>query len=405
MYSQWSTSTGINQGRNDDIYFVSDSVGFVAGGNREIISKTTDGGNSWFDIFTTNEYLRSIEFIDPSTGFAGSLDSGLYVSRDSGTTWQNIASTITPRPRGICGLSIPNDSVVYGCGFFNEPAFIIKSIDRGNTWTYTDMSVYAKALVEIHFINKDTGFVAGKANPATDGGIILRTTDGGLNWTPLLFTNTNLDYVWKIQSPDGKNYFAAVSSPPNSTATSFLKSTDGGLNWTKSIVDTAWYDIQMIGFIDSLHGWTGGANQLFETFDGGNNWNKTATAIPNGSYFNRFIKKNDSTAFISGLKIYKYDKNSIPTGSTPFEKENPIHSLRVFPNPTSLVRMDVSIGNTTSGNVLLVNEQGEVVEELFHGTLFEGNHEFISDKKLSPQVLFVVMRTNEGLYTEKVIVK
>ncbi|MBL4707759.1 MAG: hypothetical protein JKY48_04890 [Flavobacteriales bacterium] len=404
LLAQWTTASGITRGRNDDVFFVNDSIGYVAGGVRNTISKTVDGGDSWTNIFTVGTYLRSINFLDASTGFCGSLDTAFYMTVDSGNTWVDISSNISPVPKGICGLSSPNDSTIYGCGIYNEPAFIVKSTDRGTTWTYIDMSLYAKALVEVHFISQDTGFVAGRANPFADGGVILYTTDGGISWTSVYKTMRNLDYVWKIQSPDGQNYFASVSSVPNSGNTTFLKSTDSGLSWVQGIVDTAWYDIQMIGFIDSLKGWTGGANQLFETFDGGTSWNKTLATIPGGTYFNRFVKKNDSSAVISGLKIYKYDVNQITTGIIePKREEDQIHALKVTPNPTSQLYFEVLIGNATHASIQLIDLQGSVLETFHHRKIAEGKHSFQSDKKYEAQVMFIIMRTNEGLYTEKVV--
>ncbi|MFT5668704.1 MAG: photosystem II stability/assembly factor-like uncharacterized protein [Vicingaceae bacterium] len=405
--AQWTTSFGINSGRNDDICFINDSVGYVAGGNRFRISKTIDGGSSWSNVFVNGAYLRSIKFIDESTGFCGSLDSAFFMTTDSGSTWIDISQSISPRPRGICGISIPDDSTIYGCGIYNEPAFIIKSTDRGLSWSHIDMSLYAKALVEVHFVSRDTGYASGRANPLSDGGVILSTTDGGLTWQSVFKTMRSLDYVWKIQSPDGKNFFGSVSSAPHSPNTTFLKSTDRGFNWTQGVVDTTWYDIQMIGFIDSLKGWTGGAAALFETIDGGQTWNRTISAITGGSYYNRFTKKNDSSAFISGARVYQYIANTLLTGFVHEEKKESIdiHSIQIIPNPTSSLRFNVELGNKTNAIIQLINMGGNILETFYNGELPAGEHTFYSKKRFKPQSMFLVMRTNEGLFSEKVIFK
>ena len=402
--AQWTTAAGINTGRNDDIFFVSDSIGYVAGGNTKQIRKTVDGGDNWSTIFVNGTYLRSIEFIDASTGFCGSLDSALFMTTDSGSTWTDISPSIQPRPKGVCGLSIPDDSTIYGCGIYNQPAFIIKSTDRGLTWTYIDMSMHAKALVEVHFVSRDTGFASGRANPLSDGGVILRTTDGGLTWQAVFRTMRNLDYVWKIQSPDGNHYFGSVSSVPNSPNTSFLASSNKGITWTQGIVDTSWHDIQMIGFIDSLKGWTGGATALFETIDGGQTWSRTTSTILGGNYYNRFIKKNDSSAFISGGKIYKYTAHALSTGFMEVaEQQVEIHSIQITPNPTASLRFTIELGNKTHADIQLINLNGSVVETFHNGALVAGEYTFYSRKKYKPQGMFLIMRTNEGLYSEKVI--
>ena len=403
LLAQWTQANGMNVGRKDDIFFLNDSIGYAVGGSSGEIGKTIDGGNNWTTIYNSGTYLRSIEFIDEATGFCGSLDSMFLMTTDSGNTWTDIAPTISPIPHGICGIAIPSDSTIYACGIFSSPAFIIKSTDAGSTWTYSDMSMYASALVEMHFINEDTGFVAGKSNPQTDGGIILRTTDGGITWQTLFKTFNNLDYVWKIQSPDGKNYFGSVSSVPPTVNTTFIHSSDSGLSWTTGIVDSVWYDMQMIGFIDSLHGWAAGRDAFFETLDGGLTWQYDSLAIPGGRAFNRFVKMSDSTAFASAGRIYKYNSNGMLTGSIEPQTDEEIHFIKIIPNPTQQLKFQIEIGNRTQAEIQLVNMKGELVENFYDGKLKEGVHSFVSKNNYKAQIMFLVMRTNEGLYTEKVI--
>ena len=406
LYSQWTVCSGINNGRNDDITFLNDSVGYVAGGNNKNIYQTNDGGNTWSAVHTGGTYLRSIKFIDEAIGFCGSLDSVFLMTVDSGQTWTNITSTIPTQPKGICGISIPNDSVIYGVGIYNQPAFLIRSFNRGMTWNYINMDTLLSAIVEVNFISQDTGWVCGRANPSSDGGEILYTTNGGVSWTSVFKTNRNLDYVWKIQSPDKQNYYASVSSTPSANGTYFLKSIDNGLTWTEMLVDSTWTDIQMIGFIDSLRGWTGGANDLFETIDGGITWIKKNNIIPFGGYYNRFVKRNDSTAFISGIRVYKFsDTSSVVTSISKIEKRGEIHQLEVYPNPTSKLNFTITIGNRTHAVIQLINLKGELVENFFDGFISEGEHRFKSIKEYETNAMFLIMRTNEGLQYEKVVFK
>src|SRR5690606_22414136 len=98
------------------------------------VLKTMDAGQTWSPQLITDKYLRSIEFLNDQVGFCGSLDSSLYKTTDGGTTWVDIANTITPKPPGICGLSAPGQQVIYGCGAWFSPAYVIKSSDGGTTW-------------------------------------------------------------------------------------------------------------------------------------------------------------------------------------------------------------------------------------------------------------------------------
>src|SRR5690606_10181004 len=132
---------------------------------------------------------------------------------------------------GICGLSAPGQQVIYGCGAWFSPAYVIKSSDGGTTWTSIDLSQYATSLVDIHFIDEDHGFVSGQAAPLSDGGIVLYTADGGQIWEVKHKTYFPQDYIWKLQTPDGVHFFGAVESTPSSENVRMIKSADAGVSW------------------------------------------------------------------------------------------------------------------------------------------------------------------------------
>src|SRR5687768_6246739 len=69
--------------RYEDIFFIDSMVGWtVSSGGR--IFKTTNGGETWINQYQTGNYLRSVEFINDSIGFAGSLDGILLRTTDGG---------------------------------------------------------------------------------------------------------------------------------------------------------------------------------------------------------------------------------------------------------------------------------------------------------------------------------
>ncbi len=393
-FAQWKQLDIPDGGRYDDLFFLNESVGWTASGGSASIYKTVDSGKTWDFKFSSSKYLRSIEFINDKVGFCGSLDSSFYKSIDGGETWTDIAQTITPRPHGICGLSAPTKSVIYGCGIWSSPAFIIKSTDTGKTWTSINMSAYANSLVEIHFLNADTGFVSGMSNPITKGGVILYTQNGGLTWEVKYQTNRAQDYVWKIQSPDKKNYYASIEAFPTAGNVRMVQSVDSGKTWATKIVKNTYTYIQTIGFIDSLRGWTGGDNVLYETRDGGKNWN----TITLGTSYNRFFRINDSIAYLSGSHIYKYHRDSISTGIKNIVSDD-IHSLSVSPNPFSTnFKVDVNIKNKTNCKLLLVNSEGKTIQTIYDGVIYPNKYTYqIDTQKLSAELYYVILKTNEGL--------
>lgn len=399
----WSVLNIPSTGRYDDVYFINDSVGWAAGGASGWIRKTVNGGQTWTLQFTAPQYLRSIEFMDANNGFAGSLNHSVYRTYDGGTNWTEIDLGITPVPAGICGLSAPNTSTIYGCGLWAGPAFIIKSSNGGSNWSYIDMSAYATRLVDIHFTSADTGFVTGTANPASNGGIILYTTDGGANWTPKCTTNTNTDIVWKIQRLDAQHWFASIYSEPVNDDTRMLRSTDGGMNWTMYTVADSYTYSETIGFMDTLHGWTGGEGALWETADGGDTWHEVAL----GYNYNRFFKVNDTTAYLSGQQIYKYHGDTSTGTMVPQERISPAHRLTVKPNPTDgHITIDLVLDNNTIADLRIVSSAGATVQQLLQRRADKGTYSFATDVKAEAGgTYFVVLKSNEGMLYRKVVVE
>ena len=398
--SGWSTLNIPNAGRYDDVFFINDSVGWAAGGPSGWIRKTMDGGASWTLQFLAPEYLRSIEFINADTGFCGSLNTALYRTTDGGDSWTDISAVISPPPAGICGLSAPSSSTIYGCGLWASPAFVIKSSDGGDTWSYADMSAYAYALVDIHFITPDTGFVTGTAMPASNGGVILYTTDGGATWTPRYTTGTASDIVWKIQRLDADHWFASIFSEPVNDDTRMLSSIDGGATWIMSEVAGTYTYVETIGFLDLLHGWTGGSNTLWETTNGGTNWQQ----ITLGDNYNRFFKVNDSTAYLSGSKIYKYTTD-FSSGLTSEDHTREAHMLDVRPSITDgHVTIDVTLDAFTIADLRILGADGAILEVLMHGKKERGRYSFTTMLRTEADgVVFVVLKTNEGMQYRRAV--
>ncbi len=399
LSAQWTTLPVPPANRYDDVFFINDSVGWAASSNGSILH-TRDGGSSWTEQFDAGRYLRSITFATPMLGFCGSLDFGFYKTTDGGEHWNNIMGDIDPVLPGICGLSAPTPEVIYGCGIWSSPAYIIKSTDGGDTWTYTDMSSLASALVDIHFVSADTGFVSGKATAARGNvGTILYTTDGGMTWTEKFHTERIQEYVWKLQSPDDIHYYASIENDAGGS-TLMARSADKGLTWSTIVVDKDYQYIQTVGFLDSLHGWTGGNATLYETMDGGDSWTKVIVGVG----YNRFFRINDSTAYLTGGQVYKYSGGltSIPVPPLPVDE---VHILKVHPNPVSdLLTIDIDLRSKSHCIIHLYSSDGQLLRTILDQPGVSGKNSFtVSLRDISPQVLYVSMHTNEGVVSREVV--
>ena len=368
----WTTTTSPDAVRYDDVFFINQNVGWTAGGWNRQIHKTINGGQSWTQtgLIGNTKYLRCIEFMDESIGLCGSLNgsgqpASLYRTTDGGATWTDVAPNIPQPLEGVCGLAKADENTIYGVGVWSEPAYVIKSIDKGLTWTFKDMSAHASCLIDTYFFDAAHGFATGSISEEIEGemvitsGVVLYTADGGDTWTEKFRTNHLTDRVWKIQTPDNKHFFGSIESDFGETR--MLRSSDAGQTWEMITVDPEYSYIQVVGFIDSLKGWTGGNETLYETENGGNSWSKIAL----GSTYNRFFKINEELAYMTGRKVYKF-KRSLVTGTLDEERYDPIHSLTVSPNPThGKATVRIRFANPTMAHIHVYNATGNVLKKNF----------------------------------------
>lgn len=324
--------------RYDDVFFLDENTGWAANGFFAAIFKTTDGGLNWTEQTDGNTlipggglYFRNVEFLNANIGFIGTFQGKFFKTVDGGDNWSEVTN-ISPNPAGICGIDAVGASTVYGVGVFTEPAIMIKSVDSGVTWTSTDMSAHATALVEVKFVDENIGYAAGKS---ATGGIIIKTIDGGTTWTEIYNSGTAGEYVWKLQILDGSNNNVIFGAVQQAAANSgrLVKTTDAGVNWVEKNVPGA--DIQAVGFISETHGWMGGAEMgIMETMDGGDTW----TNVGVGGNLNRIFVVNNTYAFAAGTTIYKYTDQTLSTEDIGFARvplevklsENPVDDMLEF---------------------------------------------------------------------------
>ena len=319
-------------GRHDDLHFVDPLRGWVVNGDGQVWH-TTDGGESWVKQLQVFSYLRCIYFVDDQLGFVGSLDDEgdglLYRTTNGGASWTLIDDLIPePRPAGICGLRGAGD-FVFGSGRYFGPPRVIRSTDRGATWTSMDLSAQATNLIDCYFVTPDTGFVVG-GSPASEGlgPRVLSTFDGGLTWQPRYTGAADGDYCWKIFFV---NRLLGYISLESFNAPHVLKTTDGGLTWGERTVPGVSF-LQGIGFANPLLGWVDGFNGGSRmTTDGGDTWQPTTIGEPN-SNVDRFRMFSETLGYASGSTIYKY----LPTTIAVVAEESPRPShlgVANFPNP------------------------------------------------------------------------
>ena len=255
-------------GRHEDVYFVNPENGWVVNLFGEIY-KTTNGGNSWqLQYSDTANWCRSVGFADSLRGWTGLLvpndlnGAVMYQTYDGGENWSPVNNFPDPQPKGFCGISVVNDSVVYAVGTIEKTSPLLKTTDKGNSWESIDISEYVKAAVDCYFYSPDSGFVVGgyaeTNDPSYDSlrSVVIFTSDGGQTWTTRYLSPVKDGHCWKISFPSHNTGYVSIENE-NQPDGNILKTTDTGINWVAKVVPGL-YSKQGIGFVNDSVGWVGG---------------------------------------------------------------------------------------------------------------------------------------------------
>lgn len=156
----------------ESVYFLNTMIGYVGtmGGD---IMKTTNGGTDWtsfdFDDDADQGSVLDIEFFDNSNGVLCTQWGGVYISSNSGSTWNPGAGIVN-----LQDLCYADATTLFGA---QNGETIRKSTDGGMTWStsYTGSNMFA-ATLGVHFSDIDNGLVT------SEEGTVFVTHNSGDSW-------------------------------------------------------------------------------------------------------------------------------------------------------------------------------------------------------------------------------
>lgn len=298
----WTTlPTDPYRGKRDDIVFANARVGFYGTGAGDLF-RTQDGGGRWTRIWNKpGTFIRALGFIDEKNGFLGNVGDAypnvtdttpLYRTRDGGLTWIPVKINGAAIP-GICAIDIVTTRaihqgalrtqvVVHAAGRVGGPAKLLRSVDGGENWSVIDLPDKAGMILDVKFLDANTGFVfAGSSSAVQESeALILKTTDGGRSWRSVYRSGRKLENSWKGSFADMRTGYATVQSyDPARAQQVVVKTTDAGETWKElPLVQDAKARQFGIGFASPQLGWVGTAIGGFETRDGGASWKRAPLA-------------------------------------------------------------------------------------------------------------------------------
>ena len=409
----WQTLNASTLGwRFEDMQFVDTEIGWVVDGGGQILN-TTDGGLTWTQqYYNADRYFRSVEFFDQNIGFAGTLANGnptatLLKTTNGGQTWTDISSNLPVSVPGICGMHMLDENTIFITGVFYGSAYIMKSINQGETWDYFSLGNLCNGLVDIYFKDANVGFAVGQSAMGSGlEAVIIGTTNGGNTWNILASANHSNQRAWKIQQLNEDILYVSIEEFEPSPQ--YFKSINGGQTWQLHNVITTNTSgtMQGIGFLSEDIGWVGGFNELFyETLDAGQTWEYQPSV---GTSFNRFQRVNDTLMYTSGTNVYKYVDPSL-LNIEEFEITKPKgHSLTIknsnIVSDEATILLDLM--NNTYCELSVYNMSGQRVQTLTQEKRIAGHHDIVWDAStLTEGYYFLVLYTYHGYESLRVIIK
>jgi len=175
---------------------------------------------------------------------------------------------------------------------------ILRTLDGGKQWSTELTGSFVAGAVD--FLNSQDGFVVTQ-------GALLGTTDGGSCWRELAEPSSGeLRSVHFVSPSQGWGIAGGSARPPRQaepttttarsglrpsvaprppwTGGTLVETSDGAKHW--STLSAAPADAQSVCFVDAEHGWLGADGKVYATSDGGSSWQEVADPTSASGYRN-----------------------------------------------------------------------------------------------------------------------
>jgi len=217
------------------IYFVDDNNGFVGGNDQfyNFVFVTSDGGGTWKQInshvsdFNERSKVSEILYINNVIYYfvndypnISQVYGWVYYSSDNGVGWKRIS---VGRMQGVNCVSYNGSTILIGGSAYWESSKYISS-----TWSILnlDLANWIESRIGIDESINGISLLNNKAIAVGDAGSFSISADKGTNWTSKTIPNFSSISFKAAKIIDDLNFYIAGD---NGT---LLKTSDGGLNWT-----------------------------------------------------------------------------------------------------------------------------------------------------------------------------
>lgn len=274
---------------------------------------------------------------DPTEFYVAYASGGLWYTNNNGTTFQPSFDNQDVMTLGALAVDWDNGTIWLGTGEVNSSRSsyaglgIYKSMDAGKTWTHSGLAEsHHIGRIILHPGTPNTAWVAvlGHLYSGSSERGIYKTTDGGRNWTKVLFANNNAGGIEMVLDPLNPDHLYAATWERTRRAWNFVESgggsgihesTDGGSTWKKiSGPKSGFPDGKGAGRIGLAMAYQGRTPILYASVD---NYNRRPKEAPEANTLTKDVLRTmTSSAFAEvsdkQLKAYlednRFDKEYTP---------------------------------------------------------------------------------------------
>ena len=270
-----------------------------------------DSATTWTIVHDwVNAMMNGLHFPTATTGYIVGNAGQLFKSIDAGQSWLPLTLSGNAGSRDYNGVYFTdaNTGIAVGGKLTNDSIeTIIKTIDGGQNWTVISDNLNSR-LLNVRFIDANNGYAVGVL------GKILKTTDGGTSWTQLAVPGSLATRQFHdIYFFDALTGVVVGGNPSNDSIQTIIKTTNGGITWS-IISDELSPMLRAIYFYNNNEGYvTGDLGVIKYTNDQGNTWT-TDTAASHDQYaLNDVFFLNSNFGVASGQygKTLVYQTSSI----------------------------------------------------------------------------------------------
>jgi photosystem II stability/assembly factor-like uncharacterized protein len=222
---------------------------------------------TWFQVTSnTTKNLWGVSFVNQNLGFVCGNSGTILKTSDGGINWvpQNSGTNYQ-----LSGLQFIDDNIGYCASYSDNGGILLKTVNGGASWNNISLNLTNSNSGGFWFFSADTGILALGDN-AFSHSKILKTNNGGASWDTVY--NGGNGWISFIHFPNRNNGYATVSG------SQILKTTNGGNNWDllSNIGGNLW--MSGVYFFNKDTGFVGGGDfntgggSIFKTTDGGITW-------------------------------------------------------------------------------------------------------------------------------------